>query len=768
MRSNTKRSLIAMFICIAAMFVWIFLTVLLTGGKEIHEFNDTDIVVFISFIVAEILTILLLFIFAVKVGRANAKRYQNTAPIPTTKADKLVQQRGLLLLVTAGLLGFTSTIAGVIFGQKLPPSFLSVLPWIYGTCCILPILLLGLNLLSRYLLKRSLNAKKVSELQTFIVSHRESAQNTAAEKLACAKKWRILTDIYAVVFVFLAFGVGFCGNCVYDSSSSTLFFFYSGFLYLCALSRIRFHAPKAFLEEDERYVGSADYPQLYALAQKAADTLGCSGKIRIYLSDNCNAAIGKIQNHLCINLGCVLLRILSEEELYTIMLHEFSHVVQESGVESQRDRYYNDWLCQDGNPHYLSGLTSLLFCFPDSVYTLQMALYLYASSILIETEADLAMAHYGNTKAAASVLIKLQYHDLFQWELANQDSECLFASESPDKLYISRYIHLFKEAMVARAEAWNQLIDVEILSRSASHPTTKMRLASLGVSGYDTIDSSGADAYQAESEKALSFVEELIYQHRLESYSEARKSEYLEPLQKVAAWEAAGKPVVAQDYADIHYALRQLGKNQEADALCQQAIRDLPEAAANYAHFSRGCYLLHNYDIRGLEHIYLAIENNSNYIEEGLSVIGAYCCLTGNQAELDIYREKAIYLAQKSKDTYSQLGVLKKGDHLSEEHLPEGMLEDILCYIRSVDENAIDSVYLVRKTISEDFFTSVFVVKFLNHAGSDLREEILHKIFCYLDTCSDWQFSLFAYEDVSRVRVETIENTCVYTGSFGT
>ncbi len=61
--------------------------------------------------------------------------------------------------------------------------------------------------------------------------------------------------------------------------------------------------------------------------------------------------------------------------------------------------------------------------------------------------------------------------------------------------------------------------------------------------------------------------------------------------------------------------------------------------------------------------------------------------------------------------------------------------------------------------------TSAFVIKFDVQTDADIQDEILHKIFCYLDTCSDWQFSLFNYLSVANVKVETIENSCVYTRS---
>ena len=95
------------------------------------------------------------------------------------------------------------------------------------------------------------------------------------------------------------------------------------------------------------------------------------------------------------------------------------------------------------------------------------------------------------------------------------------------------------------------------------------------------------------------------------------------------------------------------------------------------------------------------------------------------------------------------------------------MLENIISFILSLNKDVIQNVYLVRKNINENFFTSAFIIRFTEQAG-DQRGEIMHKIFCYLDAYpEDWQFSLFDYDDVKKVNVEKIEGSVVYRKSIG-
>ena len=169
------------------------------------------------------------------------------------------------------------------------------------------------------------------------------------------------------------------------------------------------------------------------------------------------------------------------------------------------------------------------------------------------------------------------------------------------------------------------------------------------------------------------------------------------------------------------------------------------------------------YDRDGITLVYQAMEQNQNYLDEGMDEIGEFCCLTGDQAELDRYRELAPELMQKQIDEYSQIGELSRGDALSEEHLPEGVLEDILAHIKAFEQGAIDRIYLVRKTISPELFVSAFVVKFRKDCPAEKREEVLHQIFLYLDTSSDWQYALHDYEDVRRVPLDRIPGSLVYS-----
>ena len=72
LKSSKKKGLVYVCSGLALMFVIIFITVFLTGEREMHEFSQTDWTVFTIMCVLEIATVIATFYFANKTGKNNA------------------------------------------------------------------------------------------------------------------------------------------------------------------------------------------------------------------------------------------------------------------------------------------------------------------------------------------------------------------------------------------------------------------------------------------------------------------------------------------------------------------------------------------------------------------------------------------------------------------------------------------------------------------------------------------------------------------------
>ena len=77
MTPKEKKYLAILAVLIVLMFIWIFLAVFLTGGRETYDFTQTDKRIMIGFLIVEVITVILTFTFAVKSAKELHKRFSD-------------------------------------------------------------------------------------------------------------------------------------------------------------------------------------------------------------------------------------------------------------------------------------------------------------------------------------------------------------------------------------------------------------------------------------------------------------------------------------------------------------------------------------------------------------------------------------------------------------------------------------------------------------------------------------------------------------------
>lgn len=743
-----KKPIIALVVCFIAMFAWIFLAVALTGGRELDEMNTADQWVMVGLILAELMTIFL----APKLGKMAQLSDGVEQPKPT-RADRVRSAWNLVTYVVALGLPVLLALPGIHLRERGGAELLSLFKGIEDICWDLAVTAIAVNVLGVQRLRRRYQQMDAKQMQEFILSHREQAAQTAAEKLRLLCSIRRGTNAYALVLLLLGIVLGVCFGCTVRKVSYAV----SALLILVSAQQLPIRAAKAELEDLQNILPEQEYPRLYAVANQAAKETGWTGAVELQVRPDNTAFISLLNQTAVVSLGAPVLRLLTQQELHALLLHEFSHVSTDNKAEIQATNYW-DFLRRGRSSDTFSLLSGAFYTWSDEAYEMNFELYQYAASISTEQAADRAMARM--PEAAASSLLKLKYFDLYLWEAEAKDEKPAYESVQED--VIREQLADFQKELPARKADWNDLTKREIEARNATHPTIWSRIQALGLNELPEAAFPAQGEYGAECEKAIVYMDEQLTEFTRLHFEEEHRIQYLEPKKDVEAWEAAGCPVVAEEYADVVNALHLLGRNSDGIALCNRAIGELQPIAAAYAYFIRGAWRLRRYDAGGLQDLYTAIELNNNFIDSALDVIGTFCTLTGMQQELETYREKALELAQRQRDEFSETGRLTRKDNLSTEHLPEGMLEDILSHIHAVSQDSIDRIYLVHKTISDTFFTSAFVIQFRPQTGEEVQRDVLHQIFCYLDTCSDWQFSLFEYQEIPKGLVERVPDSCVY------
>ena len=665
-----------------------------------------------------------------------------------------------LSFLTAGMITIFSAILFTHQKEIAVPlielSVLSVLPFILFIC----------NKILAKRFTRKLKQLNVAEGNAFLLSHRKDAEKTSVQKLRELQHIRRATAVYSVLLLILALSIAMLGGLLmlHAIPVACICILYSACVFAAVFTRV--HTRKQInLNQGVAVLSPEEYPFLYSMARKAADAVGSKDDIVILPNWDFSASIIRDKGRYILRIGVILAHVLSEQELYTIMLHEFAHVTDDK-KKHYREEHYSDWLSAEGSgTDPFNAILANLYLYPSVKYFFNYMIYRYACSVVYEMEADRAMSEHGDPRVAVSALLKTHYDAMYDWENCVKDEASIFEKEELQADYLTTRISLFKEAIELRSEDWNALAKKEILANNASHPTLRMRMQALGIENLELFCTQSSDEYLAELQKMLVFSEQYIYEERKNEYASERKERYLEPLARITAWKDAGEPIAAETYADIIRDLKMLGKHQEAETVCDRAIEQLEGMSAMHAVYMKGSAMLFRYEEAGMEMIYRAMEQNGNYIDEGLDTIGSFCCLTGREADLQEYRKRALELAQKHIDEDEQISFLSKEDHLTAENLPDGMLEEILAFIRSIDRDVIKNIYLVRKTVSENFFASVFIIQFEGEQDRE-KQEIMHKIFRYLDAYHvDWQFSLFDYSDYPEIKVEKIEGSLVFSKS---
>ncbi|MBP3300402.1 MAG: M48 family metallopeptidase [Clostridia bacterium] len=644
--------------------------------------------------------------------------------------------------------------------QTAAKSTLAMLVLCVPAC--IPILLFGANFIFSKLYVKKINDTPVADMQGYMLRHRDEAEKTSRELLKKLQKIRRVTGLYTVFLWLFAACAACLGGMLYAVASRVaccFCLFYAGTIFYVIYTRIP-RKESSVLKDGAPILPRDEYPTIHDLASRAARNTGCRKEIEILIDIDCNAGILEDATHYYIQLGIILLAVLSQEELYSIFLHEFSHCSPKNQKENRETRYA-EWISSDQHHSTWFLRIANLFSAFDLVYLFHHMTYHYATSVFQETEADRDMAKFCSPATAGSSLLKTGYHTRYLWESNVKNETPYYVTETPNPRHLRNEVEKFKNAIALRHEAWDAMIEKEILPNNASHPTLTMRLNTLGLQKIEMVEDESNEDYKREVQTALDFADKKFAECQ-NTYEQDRKEYYLEPLRRIAEWEEEGMPLRAEQYPDLVSDLMQIGRNEDAEALCDRAMAELDENAALYAYYIKGCALIHRYEEKGAEYLFHAIEKNHNFLEDGLHQIGQFYCMMGMEAELLEYRKRAQQFAQKNKDEYSETAFLSPKDKLSCDDMPEEMRNEILAYIRSVDEDIIQKIYLVRKTVNETFFTSAFVIHF--YGGTDAkRSEIMHKIFCYLDTYpKEWQFSLFDYFDCPDINFKKIEGSLVY------
>lgn len=154
----------------------------------------------------------------------------------------------------------------------------------------------------------------------------------------------------------------------------------------------------------EESLDRKEYPLLYGVANRAAEAVNFKGKFRLIRRlDLGGISVSENRDGVSVYLPPAILTILTETELYQVLLHEFMHVVNADTVFLTA---INDAKCR----YQLNNFLQILYYgFVSVVLERQSAFYLVYASHLHEINADKSIALHGDAQTFINATAKSFY-----------------------------------------------------------------------------------------------------------------------------------------------------------------------------------------------------------------------------------------------------------------------------------------------------------------------------------------------------------------------
>lgn len=667
--------------------------------------------------------------------------------------------KNVIFSIVAMILGALTIAASFVLGSVMKnESNTELFGILANISTALTFVILAINIIYRIVWTNKMNKMKVAEVNEMMQRRKENIKENFDLATARLRKTSTFCKLYVVfITVFMHITAFLLGATLISTRYLLYLIFMTGGVYIRLIGAI-IDKPKV---KPEEFLSRKDYAELYSIAEEAMAKAGVDGRIYIATDNSFNAAIAKQGDTYLLLLGAIMVNSLSREELFNVLLHEFAHHSKEYTPKSTYG-FFNRFIEHETDG---STITDIIISLPMMKYGEEFVYYTLLASEYIEAMADSVTLKNGNPKAFISALAKCNFYDSYDKVLFKYQSRLMFESETVTQNVATLNFEAFVNSVNDNGSKWLSSYEKEIQPRNATHPIFRLRRDAVGVKADEvawTLSVNG-DGLDKERAAILKYVDADIVKHLSENYEELRKENYLKPLSIINGWENNKDNYSSAELIPVIDALAGLLRFDEAEALCDKIIAEEENkyATAYPKHF-KGIMLLLRDDPAGIDLLYEAIELNSNLLEISINQIGEFACRNGMQDELDKYREKAVSLTQKMIDEDEKANFLTQSDKVVEDDIPEDALQTHIDFISSVSEN-IKSIYLVKKIINESFSSHVFLIEFENDTAPETINESMNKIFRYLDTLDDEQYSLFLFNKFYKNIVKKVKNAQKYS-----
>ncbi|WP_250675202.1 M48 family metalloprotease [Paraclostridium ghonii] len=394
---------------------------------------------------------------------------------------------------------------------------------------------------------------------------------------------------------------------------------------------------------NEVTINREEHPQLFKVIDSAIEMTKAPQLDEICILDDENIVVTCILNGFGTNgknvlgIGIQVLKVLNEEELKSVIIHELAHIYNDdTNISSKISRRLIRWneivYRVDEGDNIIKMILLLPFA---KFYIEKLERYLDAMSQTKELLADKEVVKYMSVEIYAKSTMKLEIMEKF---LENPYSKLeIRSNDEAPKNYFSILFEEFESEVGKRKEQWINQIKKRVSYIYDTHPSFKERMQALGIDdfNYELNFKSQSDDYKKEIDTLIEIKNKQWYEYWSSQWKELTK-EYKQQLEIIKNYKDSDDIEKIMEYGE---ALEGLGEYEKAlDFYKDIASKDKECAIFMY---KVGQIMLMNNDEEGIEFLEKAVELDGNFFISAMGIVTEYFLDNGMKDKIDEMYEEA-------------------------------------------------------------------------------------------------------------------------------
>lgn len=442
--------------------------------------------------------------------------------------------------------------------------------------------------------------------------------------------------------------------------------------------------PAVTEEQKSAFISEKQFPMLYETARRAFKTTNCTGQLQLAYSTE-GIAINKVGNKITVFLHPSIVRLLTQDELYNVLIHEFAHDVN---VDTRRAmRYFKaeqKWEASDG-----VGYSSLFTAFLQQKISFAIAKYRAFSSRYHEIKADELVSKLGNAQHYTNANAKSEMYKLYNQNGNFVMNYEIFASDNPPEDWYTKDVECFFTAKEKSEPQWRQQMAVELPAMNDSHPTFRMRMENANCTHYDCDTVESNQQYVEEQNRFIEFGNKLLAKEMKPHYQFIHEEAYLLRQKNIETYQKfkEGANISPNTLVECAKSLFNVDNSKAAEIAEVLIDRKSP-----WGYYIMAMVHFLNNDERCVP-LFEEAMKTSALAPDCIQNIGLFALRSGNQQLLDEYRSRVADTMQTSKDVHDDR-VWTPKIPLKQCALPETARNQLIDELKKQFENNLTAVYM--------------------------------------------------------------------------